>query len=140
MTWETQLFVDATLPFGVRSAPKIFTAVADAAEWMVRQQGVLWIFHYLDNFLLVGPPNSHVCKKNTDQVLGLFADLGLPVAPAKLVGPSTNLCFLGIEIDTVALEIRLPQKKLSKLQELVCRWLGRSSCTKTETGVFVGLS
>ena len=63
--------------------------------------------------------NSDVCKKNIDRVLGLFAELGLPVAPAKLEGPTTNLCFLGIEIDTVALEIRLPQDKLSRLKELV---------------------
>ena len=27
------VFVDKTLPFGLRSAPKIFTAVADALEW-----------------------------------------------------------------------------------------------------------
>lgn len=30
MRWEDNLFVDAALPFSLRSAPKIFTAVADA--------------------------------------------------------------------------------------------------------------
>ena len=38
MIWEDSLFVDTALPFSLRSAPKIFTALADAAEWMVRQQ------------------------------------------------------------------------------------------------------
>jgi hypothetical protein len=32
MQWDGQLILDAALPFGLRSAPKIFTAVADAAE------------------------------------------------------------------------------------------------------------
>ena len=32
MKWEGSLYLDACLPFGLRSAPKIFTAVADAAE------------------------------------------------------------------------------------------------------------
>ncbi len=32
MEWEGQLFVDRVLPFGLRSAPKIFLAVADAAQ------------------------------------------------------------------------------------------------------------
>ena len=32
MKWRDRLFVDAALPFGLRSAPKIFTAMADAAE------------------------------------------------------------------------------------------------------------
>ena len=68
-------------------------------------------------------------------MLGLFAELGLPVAPGKLEGPTTSL---EIEIDTVALETRLPQEKLSKVQELVRKWLGRSSCTKTELESLLG--
>ena len=32
MRWEDQLFIDATLSFGLRSAPKIFSAVADALQ------------------------------------------------------------------------------------------------------------
>ena len=30
----------AHLPFSLRSAPKIFTALADAAEWILRQVGI----------------------------------------------------------------------------------------------------
>ena len=33
------LFVDTVLPFGLRSAPKIFTALADAVEWIAKQEG-----------------------------------------------------------------------------------------------------
>ena len=40
MLWDQQLNVDCMLPFGLRSAPKIFSAVADALEWCVGQQGV----------------------------------------------------------------------------------------------------
>ena len=50
MIWEDSLFIDAALPFGLRSAPKIFTALANRAEWMVRQQGVEFVILYLDNF------------------------------------------------------------------------------------------
>ena len=32
MLWEGSLFIDTALPFGLRSAPKIFNAVADAVE------------------------------------------------------------------------------------------------------------
>ena len=40
--WENQYFVDTVLPFGLRSAPKIFNAMADALQWIVRQKGVIW--------------------------------------------------------------------------------------------------
>ena len=34
--WEDNLYIDAILPFGLRSAPKIFNALADALEWIIR--------------------------------------------------------------------------------------------------------
>ena len=56
MLWDGGLFVDKTLPFGLRSAPKIFTAVADAVEWIARNEGVRCVIHYLDDFLIIGAP------------------------------------------------------------------------------------
>ena len=58
MLWEQALFVDTALLFGLRSAPKIFTAIADAAEWITKQAGVEFIIHYLDDFLVIGMPDS----------------------------------------------------------------------------------
>ena len=56
------MYVDAMLPFGLRSAPKIFNAVADALEWCVAREGVQEIYHYLDDFAIIGPPNSDKCS------------------------------------------------------------------------------
>ena len=39
------------LPFGLRSAAKIFTAIADVLEWVARQGGVPEIDHYLDDIV-----------------------------------------------------------------------------------------
>ncbi len=40
MKWQGQVYIDATLPFGLRSAPLIFSVVADAAMWIMMQRGV----------------------------------------------------------------------------------------------------
>ena len=37
----------------------------------------------------------------------------LPLAPEKLEGPATTLIFLGIEMDTRAMSLRLPAEKLT---------------------------
>ena len=58
MIWGDALFIDTALPFGLRSAPKIFTALADAAEWIVRRAGVNFAINYLDDFLIIGAPVS----------------------------------------------------------------------------------
>ncbi len=59
--WRDELYVDAMLPFGLRSAPKIFTAVADALEWCFRREGVAWIDHYLDDYITMDPADTLVC-------------------------------------------------------------------------------
>ena len=40
MEWQHQLYVNGALPFGLRSAPKIFNTVADALEWILQHRGV----------------------------------------------------------------------------------------------------
>ena len=41
--------------------------------------------------------------------------MGVPVAEDKTVEPTEILIFLGIEFDTVAMELRLPNEKLVEL-------------------------
>lgn len=47
--WNGVIFTDMALPFGLRSAPKIFSAVADALQWILVHKGVKTILHYLDD-------------------------------------------------------------------------------------------
>ena len=50
--WKDNIFVDPMLPFGLRSAPKIFTTVANAFQWCPEQQCFNRVDHYLDNFIV----------------------------------------------------------------------------------------
>jgi len=47
----------------------------------------------------MGPPTSTTCQSNLD-ILTKTCELVIPLAMEKLEGPSTNLTFLGVEIDT----------------------------------------
>ena len=38
--------------------------------------------------------------------------LGAPIGPVKCEGPSTCITYLGIELDTQSIEMRLPAEKL----------------------------
>ena len=87
------VYIDTALPFGLWSAPKIFTALADAMEWVVRQEGVDFIIHYLNNFLLVGVPASQECTGALTALLSACDRLGFPVAREKLEGPGSRLTF-----------------------------------------------
>ena len=131
--------MDGMLPFGLRSAPKIFTAVADALEWVARQRGVSEIDHYLDDFVTLGPHATSDCQKNFDIIIQTCADLGVPLALEKLEEPTTCLTFLGIEINTLDGTLRLPQDKFDHLQQTLQLWSRRKSCTRLELESLIGL-
>ena len=50
MSWKGQIYIDTVLPFGLKSAPLVFTVVADAVQWILETQGVKHIMHYLDDY------------------------------------------------------------------------------------------
>ena len=138
MKWEEKIYIDAMLPFGLRSAPKIFNAVADALEWCVIKEGVSYVYHYLDDFAVLGPPSCEECHINLQTLKLVCKDLGVPLAAEKQAGPSTCIEFLGIIIDTVKQELRLPRDKLDRLLEAMQQWYARKSCTRRELESLIG--
>ena len=134
--WQGVVYLDRSLPFGLRSAPKIFTAVADFLAWALFCEGLLLI-HYLDDFLLFISPGMDPSQCQ-DIALTTFARLGAPVAAHKTAGPATSLTFLGICIDTVACQLSLPEEKVSRLLSLVEEWKDRKKCRLQELHSFVG--
>ena len=130
--WEGQVYVDAALPFGLRSAPKVFNALADGLEWIVKDHGAEWLWHYLDDFITCGAADSDECQLNLQMLLDICNHLGVPIAQEKVEGPSTCIVFLGILIDTTQGELRLPQDKLARLRARVEEWLQKKRCAKRD--------
>ncbi len=60
---------------------------------------------------------------------------GCPDGPSQTRGSSN----LGIEIDTMAGELRLPGDKLSRLTTLLDEWGSRKSCQRKELESLIGL-
>lgn len=138
MRWKDQLYIDSVLPFGLRSAPKIFNALADALQWIFIQNGVPMVAHYLDDFLVLGAPNSAECQRSLDLAIQLCHLLGVPIAVHKTEGPAQVIVFLGIELDTGAMEVRLPREKLERLKHEIARWQDRRQCSKRELLSLIG--
>ncbi len=120
--WQDQIYIDRSLPFGLRSAPKIFSAFADMVAWCIHCQGVHFLMHYLDDFLILGAPGTQEAAVALDTVQYFLTTAGIPVANNKTEGPTTTLSFLGILIDSVRFELRLPADKLANLVALVSQW------------------
>jgi hypothetical protein len=91
--------MDTTILFGLRSPPKIFTALVDAVEWIARNEGVKSIIHYTWTIFWSSGPRCHT---SVHRYCPSCKHLGLPVAIQKLGEPTTCLEFLGFKADSVA--------------------------------------
>ena len=124
--------------FGSRSSPFIFNTFAVALAWIVLNIGRLWfLIHYLDDFFFANLTREG-CRRDMDVFLAICRELGVPIAEDKTDGPATTITYLGIEIDTVAMTIRLPAEKLEKVKLLMKEWAGRRKCTKRELLALIG--
>lgn len=83
ISWGHLTYVDRALPFGLTSAPNIFTAVADELAWAMLCEVIAHPIHYLDDLLFCGPPNTNSCQNALGKAIPLCHRLGLPVAPKK---------------------------------------------------------
>ena len=79
---------------------------------MMEVRGANPVLHYLDDFVTLGEPDFKQCNTNLHIMQQTCHDAGVPVEDGRMEGPSTTISFLGMELDTMAMEIRLPADKL----------------------------
>ena len=139
MEWQGAIYIDTCLPFGLCSAPKLFNVLADLLEWILLNQGVTFLLHYLDQFLTMGQPGTIVCQCNLFLLIEVCRMLGVPLAIEKVDGPATVLDFLGIVLDTERMEARLPKDKLDRIRTTIQEGLNKRSATKRAVLSLVGV-
>ena len=137
--WEGYYFIDVRLSFGGRSSPGIFNRFADLVCWVLQNvYHLLSTVHYSDDFFLVSGAIMDNAKCDLNTLRTAFQTLNIPIAPDKLVGPTTVITYLGIEINSVDMTIGIPDEKYSELMHIIQTWLNRKKCLKRELLSLVG--
>ena len=106
--------------------------------WCMVCEGISHFLHYLVDFFFCPLRQAQDCGQSLSVAVKLCQDLGFSVAPDKVVGPSTTLTFLGIELDSVSMVTRLLKPKLECLKASLSRWRGRSSARKRQLQSIIG--
>ena len=132
MEWRGSQFVNGSLPFGLRSAPKV---IADALQWVMLASRVTVVEHYLNKFVILGGPDRPECGRNMERILAVCMELGVFL---DMEGPTDRLTFLGIELDTRAGILCLPPDNLSRLKDLLAKWSSRKSCRRQQLESLIG--
>ena len=128
--WQGKFYVDMFLPFGLRTAPRIFNLFAEALHWIFDTLHEWNVTHYLDDFLFVFPPGTDLSPHSLqfDQVLSSF---GLSKAAEK----DSNGCVvvhLGFEFNSSTMEVTLPPNKKQRAVDAVSFLLSSPSVSSPD--------
>ena len=114
MKWENLYYYDRCPPMGCSSSCAIFEAFSTALEWIaIHRLGASSVLHILDDFLFI-VDTKQKCQSAVNNFLCMGQVIGVLIAEEKTVGPDTSLQFVGIKLDSVLQEARLPEDKLHK--------------------------
>ena len=104
---------------GCSSSCQIFERLSSALQWIATHKlDIQYISHVLDDFIILNNAYGS-CKAQLQQFLHMCADIGVPMAEEKTFLPTQVLSFLGYELDSVKMEVRLPSDKLEKCLSLI---------------------
>ena len=132
-------FVDKCLPFGCSISCSLFEKFSTFLEWyFCLTYDCDNVIHYLDDFLIASYTMSE-CKSLISNFELMCKNLGVPLATEKTIGPASVITFLGLEIDTNKMCVRIPEEKLSRLKVELEGLLNKKKATLRELQSVTGL-
>lgn len=136
LKWNNVYYVDNFLCFGIKSAPYIFSRLTDAICRYMRRRNVI-CFSYLDDIICLSQDYETGVK---DQLLliSVVRNLGFYVAWSKIQSPSKCCTYLGIELDLVNYQMRLPHERILRLREELKFWHNRKKATPKQLEILIG--
>lgn len=116
--FEGQTYEFQCLPFGLCSAPFVFTKLMKPVTTFLRNRGHLLVI-YLDDLLCIN--GSYLgCAQKVEEVLSFLESLGFVINYDKSdIFPSQQKTFLGFEIDSAEMALKLPLSKRQKISVLL---------------------
>ena len=136
--WNEKFYYDKNLEMGLSESCRIFEELSCALEWAARHKlGLTEIVHVLDDFLFVEKTELG-CDKSLKAFIEMCTFIGVPIASEKTFGPAQNMIFLGIMLDTILMETRLPLEKLERCSELLNSLKMRKKTTLRELQSVIG--
>ncbi|KAI8516362.1 hypothetical protein Bbelb_049430 [Branchiostoma belcheri] len=115
--WQGRFYQFQCLPFGVATAPRVFTKVLKVPVAILRRRGFRLVV-YLDDILVIGR-SREACREALWAAIELLSGLGfVPNLEKSVLEPSQRITFLGSGIDTTQMVTFLPESKVLELQQL----------------------
>ena len=135
--WQNQTYQFDTLPFGLSSAPYIFTKLLKLVEAILRRLGIRVVL-YLDDMLIMASSKEEA-RAHLATAIHLLTALGFILNLDKSVLTSTQrVIFLGFCPDSRTMLISLPIPKIQSIQRLIREILPQGQATILKLSQLLG--
>ena len=113
--WKGQMYQFNCLPFGLSYAPWVFTKITKAVAAVLREMGVRIII-YIDDMLIMAESET-LLKDHVKGVVYLLENLGFVInLPKSALEPKRTIEFLGFQVDSTSMELKLPGDKIKNIR------------------------
>lgn len=134
--WQGKLYEYVCLPFGLSSAPYVFTKIMKEAFKPLRQQDLVSVI-YLDDALLYGKTRD-LCKINIDVTIQHLKRLGFVISQKSDLNPKQEMEFLGLVFNSIRMDISLPERKKKGLLKVGTKLMTESCVSIRYLAEFIG--
>lgn len=139
-SFQGKYYFDKCLPFGASISCSLFEKFSSALHWYLeKKSGNRNILHYLDDFLFGSASQSSECADTLEVFRQICKSWGVPLAEDKTVEPVEILTFLGIDFDTLKMELRLPSDKLNELKQTLEFFIQTEKVTLRQLQSLIGM-
>ena len=123
-SWQSNFYCYSVLPFGLSSAPYIFTKCLRPMVKYWRQHSVRIVL-YLDDGICMAPSQSD-CFRDCHFVIKSLKDAGFVINETKSVlQPSQSLEWLGIEWNSINFSLHIPARRIDDCVQVLQSVLDR---------------
>ena len=116
---RSQVFQFTSLPFGLATAPQVFTMIVKEVKLMALSRGIR-LHQYLDDWL-IRAQSQEEAQINTQAVVDLTQSLGRKKNQEKSKLKPTQVFFVGYEYQLDSALVKPTQERWLKLQDLILR-------------------
>lgn len=135
--WRGITYQFLALPFGLCTAPYIFTKIIRPIVKYLRERGFESVV-YLDDFLLLSLSAS-ACEENVQAHLNLLTSLGFVINFKKsILKPEKTVKYLGFIFDSERQTISIPDARREKLFKLVLEFSSKVNCRIKDFASLIG--
>ena len=135
--WNGKHYQFKVLPQGLASSPRVFTKILKPVYATLRKKGHS-IAPYIDDSLLNAPTYLDCLRTITDTCF-LVDSLGFTINPNKSVlVPVQIITFLGFELNSITMCIRLTRERILNMSELFTNLLQKQKITIRQFAQIIG--